>query len=95
MPSSNEWQNRYRENKAHWGRGEISPNLLYWLDSGLLKPCRILVPSCGNGYEVLSLAEKGFDVIAIDIAPTPIESLSKALQSQQLSAEFIQTDFFT
>lgn len=53
------------------------------------------MPGCGNGYEVLSLAEKGFDVVAIDIAPTPIKNLSKALQSQQLSAELIQTDFFS
>jgi SAM-dependent methyltransferase len=95
MPSSKEWENRYQENKAHWDRGEISPNLLYWLESGLLKPCRILIPGCGNGYEALALAERGFDVVAIDIAPTPIENLKKALQCQQLSAELIQTDFFT
>jgi SAM-dependent methyltransferase len=95
MPNSNAWEIRYQENKAHWDRGGISPNLLYWLESGLLKPCRILIPGCGNGYEVLALAERGFDVVAIDIAPTPIENIKKELQAQQLSAELIQTDFFT
>ena len=95
MQNSQEWENRYQDNKAHWDRGEISPNLLYWLDSGHLKPCRILIPGCGNGYEVLALAERGFDVVAIDIAPTPIENLRKELQAHQLNADLIQTDFLT
>ncbi|RKZ55630.1 MAG: thiopurine S-methyltransferase, partial [Gammaproteobacteria bacterium] len=95
MADKQEWENRYQQNKAHWDRGEISPNLLYWLKADLLQPCRLLIPGCGNGYEVLALAERGFDVVAIDIAPSPIENLRMALQRQQLSAELIQTDFFT
>ena len=95
MADKQEWENRYQQNKAHWDRGEISPNLLYWLKADLLKPCRLLIPGCGNGYEVLALAERGFDVVAIDIAPSPIENLRMALQRQQLNAELIQTDFFT
>ena len=95
MSEKKEWEDRYQKNKAHWDRGEISPNLLYWLETELLKPCRLLIPGCGNGYEVLALAERGFDVVAIDIAPSPIENLRKALQRQQLNAELIQTDFFT
>ena len=95
MSEEKEWEDRYQKNKAHWDRGEISPNLLYWLENRLLKPCRILIPGCGNGYEVLALAERGFDVVAIDIAPSPIENLRMALQRQQLNAELIQTDFFT
>ena len=95
MTDKQEWENRYQQNKAHWDRGEISPNLLYWLKADLLKPCRLLIPGCGNGYEVLVLAEREFDVVAIDIAPSPIENLRKVLQRQQLNAELVQTDFFT
>ena len=93
--SDNDWENRYQQGQTGWDRGEVSPNLLHWLESELLKPCRILVPGCGNGHEVLALAEKGFDVVAIDIAPTAIENLTKALKTRQLNAELIQTDFFT
>ena len=93
MQSSQAWDKRYQENTAHWDRGDISPNLLYWLDSERLKPCRILIPGCGNGYEVLALAERGFDVTAIDIAPTPIENIRKRLETKQLDAELIQMDF--
>ena len=90
-----EWENRYQQGKTGWDRGEASPNLLYWIEHNHLKPCRILVPGCGNGHEVLTLAEKDFDVVAIDIAATPIDSLGKALAAKDLHAELIQTDFFT
>jgi len=91
----NEWENRYQLNQTGWDRGEVSLNLLYWIEKGLLKPCRILVPGCGNGHEVLALAERGFDVVAIDIAPTPIQNMQTALHAKQLNAELIQADFLT
>ncbi len=94
MQNSNEWENRYQQGQTGWDRGDVSPNLLHWIEIGLLKPCRILIPGCGNGHEVVTLAEKGFDVVAIDIAPTPIENLRKVLKARQLNAELIQTDFF-
>jgi SAM-dependent methyltransferase len=93
MQSCSEWDGRYKQGQTGWDRGEASPSLNYWLEREFLKPCRILIPGCGNGYEVLELAEKGFDVVAIDIAPTPIENLGKTLQARQSSAELIQTDF--
>ena len=77
--TEDDWENRYQAGTTGWDRGASSNNLSYWLDNNLLKPCRILVPGCGNGYEVLMLAELGFDVVAIDIAPTAVENLKKAL----------------
>lgn len=47
MTDKQEWEDRYQNNKAHWDRCEISPNLLYWLETGLLKPRRILIPGFG------------------------------------------------
>ena len=88
------WEERYQANNTGWDRGEVSLNLIHWLESGALKPCRIMVPGCGNGYEVLTLAERGFDVVAIDIAPTPVNNLRKALADAGLTAEVIESDFF-
>jgi len=95
MSGTNEWESRYQQGKTGWDRGEVSPSLLYWTEHQHLKPCRILIPGCGNGHEVLILAENGFDVVAIDIATTPIESLKTALKRKQLNAEVVQTDFLT
>ena len=94
MSNKNEWESRYQAGTTGWDRGNTSDNLNYWLDSSLLKPCRILVPGCGNGYEVLTLAKLGFDVVAIDIAPTAIENLRVMLDKENLNSELILGDFF-
>lgn len=94
VSNNNDWENRYLQGQTGWDRGTSSANLLYWIEKGYLKPGRVLVPGCGNGYEVLTLAEKGFEVVAIDIAPTPIANLNAALERSKLQAELIQADFF-
>lgn len=91
----NQWEDFYQAGKIGWDRGRTSGNLNYWIKNGLLKPCRILVPGCGNGYEVITLAQKGFDVTAIDIAPSAINNLQEALDEASLSAELVLGDFFT
>ncbi len=88
------WEERYQAHNTGWDRGEVSLNLIQWLESGVLKPCRIMIPGCGNGYEVLTLAKQGFEVVAIDIAPTPVKNLRKALADAGLTAEVIESDFF-
>jgi SAM-dependent methyltransferase len=91
----NIWESRYQAGTTGWDRGSTSNNLSYWLDNNLLKPCRILIPGCGNGYEVLTLVKLGFDVVAIDIAPSAIENLQAMLDKESLEAELVLGDFFT
>lgn len=91
----NIWETRYQVGSTGWDRGSSSINLSYWLDNDLLKPCRILIPGCGNGYEVLTLAKRGFDVVAIDIAPSAINNLQTMLDEQNLTAKLVLGDFFT
>lgn len=91
---SNEWENRYQIGQTGWDRGSSSENLSFWLDNNLLDKGKILVPGCGNGYEVLRLAELGFDVTAIDIAATPIQHLQSALDEVGLSATLVKSNFF-
>lgn len=89
-----DWEQAYQNGKTGWDRGEVSLNLNHWLEDQQLQPCRILIPGCGNGYEVLHLAAKGFDVVAIDIAPTAVDNLKKALSDNKLNADVILADFF-
>jgi len=90
-----QWESLYQQGQTGWDRGKVSPNLNYWLAQGLLKPCRILIPGCGNGYEVLALAQYGFEVVAIDIAATPIENLRQKLKDKEHKVELVHADFFT
>ena len=68
-PTHEFWQQRFEANEMPWDCGAASPQLGEWLASGALARCRVLVPGCGGGYEVVALARAGFDVTALDSAP--------------------------
>lgn len=86
------WEERYRSATTPWDRRGPSPALLEWLDEEELRPCRILVPGCGRGYEALELARRGFDVVAVDFAPSAVRHLRDELGRADLRAEVIQAD---
>ena len=89
------WQQRYDSNSIGWDRGGPSPVLYAWLDAEQLVPCRILIPGCGHGYEVLELAKRGFSVTAIDFAEAPVERLNRRLQERELAARIVKQDALT
>ncbi len=86
------WQSRYEAEETGWDRGEPSPALMQWLENGQLKPCRILVPGCGRGHEVIELASRGFDVTALDFAKAPVDELTRQLSERSLTANVVQAD---
>ncbi len=90
MSDQQQWETRYHQKKTGWDRGDINPQLRVWLEKNVLQPCRILVPGCGNGHEVLTLAAAGFEVVAIDIATTPVKRLRDRLKQHNLKAEVVQ-----
>jgi SAM-dependent methyltransferase len=89
------WQARYDQGQTGWDRGGASPTLLRWLATGELRPCRILVPGCGRGHEVIALAQAGFDVTGVDFAPAAITAVQSRLGGKALTAEILQSDLFT
>ena len=91
-PTSAFWQERFEKQETRWDRGGASPQLLAWLDSGALQPCRIAVPGCGSGWEVAELARRGFDVIGIDYTEAAVERTRALLASQGLSAHVERAD---
>ena len=78
-PGVDFWQERFRAGQTPWDRGASSPQLAAWIESGLLAPCRILVPGCGSGHEVAELARLGFDVVGLDFAPAAVERTRERL----------------
>ncbi len=89
---SRAWDEKYHTGTPGWDRGSVSPALLHWLSAGMLTPCRILIPGCGHGHEVVELARRGFAVCAVDIAPTPLARLDRRLGEEGLEAQLIQAD---
>ena len=91
----NFWQDHFDKGHTPWDRRGTSPQLLQWLNSGELKPCRIAVPGCGKGWEVVELARLGFEVVGIDYTRGAIESASERLAQESLCAELIQADILS
>ncbi len=89
------WADRYATGKTGWDRGGPSRALLAWLDGGALSPCRILIPGCGRGHEVVELARRGFDVTAVDYAEAALSALAAQLALQRLAATTFNADLLT
>lgn len=94
-PRSEFWQERFDKNEISWDRGAPSPQLLAWLDSAQMQPCRIAVPGCGTGWEVAELAQRGFDVTGIDYTAAAVGKTRALLAAQSLKADVIQADVLT
>ncbi|MDP6546730.1 MAG: methyltransferase domain-containing protein [Phycisphaerae bacterium] len=74
----NGWDSRYRgKNRAPWDTGKVAIELKKVVEDGTIKPGRAIVLGCGTGTNSIYLASKGFDVTAVDIAPTAL-ALAKA-----------------
>lgn len=91
-PTTEFWQERFEKKETGWDRGGPSPQLLDWLDSGALQPCRIVVPGCGRGWEVVELARSGFDVVGLDYTPAAVEQVRARCEQEGVKAEIVQAD---
>jgi methyl halide transferase len=91
-PTKEFWEQRFAAGETPWDRGASSPQLAAWLGSGALRPCRILVPGCGSGYEVAELAMAGFEVTGLDYADEAIARAHRRLQDTGADATLVQAD---
>lgn len=91
-PTPEFWQTRFEAAHTPWDRGAANPQLARWLHSGALAPCRIVVPGCGSGHEVASLAAAGFDVTALDYTPAAVQRTRERLAQAGLAATVVEAD---
>jgi SAM-dependent methyltransferase len=85
------WDTRFRGGVTPWDAAGVPLFLGKWLDHK--KPCRVLIPGCGTGYEVRAFAGRGHDVLAIDFSDAAIEAAQRELG--KLSDRVRKADFFS
>ncbi|ULQ57979.1 TPMT family class I SAM-dependent methyltransferase [Flavihumibacter rivuli] len=90
------WNDRYLNHKTSWDIGYAAPALTHFVDQLPDKSISILVPGCGNGYEVEYLLQKGFtNVTVVDIAPSLTDALKRRLEPYSgKELTIITGDFF-
>ncbi len=81
-PSAAQWSARYDAGDTPWDLGRPHPELERRLaeDPGLGGPVgTAVVPGCGRGHDALALARAGWDVVAVDVAPSAVDLAREAL----------------
>lgn len=92
--SREDWQKHYDENDLAWDLGQVAPPFASLVETGTIAPGKTLIPGCGRGHEVIFLAEKGFEVTAIDYSNGAVELLNAAIEKRNLNSQVLHRDFF-
>jgi SAM-dependent methyltransferase len=88
-----QWDLPYQiEGQAIWDTGHASSELKRIIESGQIKPCRILELGCGTGSDAIYLASQGFDVTAIDISPTALDIAEKKAAKAGVKVQWLLAD---
>ena len=87
------WNESYKSGDLPWDTGEPELLLVEFVGSGRVVPCRTLEIGAGTGTSALWLAERGFDVVGIDIAPLAVEQATVKLAGRDLRCRFQTLDF--
>lgn len=84
------WDERFARQFTPWDRGAVPQALQELVASSA--PRVSLIPGCGAAYELVCLAEAGWDVTAIDFSPSAVTT-GKAVAGVH-AARVVQADFF-
>jgi SAM-dependent methyltransferase len=87
------WDSRYRgRDRAPWDTGHPNRWLVEMIEAGTIKPCRSVVLGCGSGTNSIYLATRGFDVTALDIAPTALAMAQEKADRAGVKVRWLLSD---
>lgn len=89
-----DWNKRYRERDTPWDFNRPSPVLRQFLETGRIPTGRVLEYGCGTGNNAILLAQRGFDVAAVDCSPLALEKAKAKAAAAKVSCRFLLGDLF-
>jgi len=92
MTEASDWNDRYRDGNLPWDTGRPSSELQSVLSRHAIPPCRALDIGCGTGTNSVWLAQQGFDVTGVDLAPLAIERAEQGAYAAGVKAQFVVAD---
>lgn len=87
------WNESYASGELPWDTGEPEPLLVEFVNAGRIQPTRTLEIGAGTGTNSIWLAERGFEVVGIDVAPRAVERATAKLNGRALPCRFAALDF--
>ncbi len=87
------WEANYRAGPRRWELGGATPVFRRLAESGEFAPGRMIVPGAGLGDDARLFARYGFQVTAVDFAPTAVRALH-ARQDPTAPIVILKADWF-
>lgn len=92
-PGRDFWQERFATGEIPWDRGGADAQIGCWIADGTLPAgSTVIVPGCGQGWEVEALAAAGMRVIGIDYASSALDRCRALLARRSFDAELVEAD---
>jgi SAM-dependent methyltransferase len=89
-----EWDLAYREGTPVWETGQPAEELVRLIEQKKVPRGTVLDIGCGTGANAVFLAERGFDVTAVDISPTAVERARTRASLAGVNIHFVVDDVF-
>lgn len=87
------WNESYASGQLPWDTGEPEPLLVEFVGSGIVTPGRTLEIGAGTGTNAIWMAERGFEVLGVDVSPLAVERAHAKLAGRALRCRFAAGDF--
>jgi SAM-dependent methyltransferase len=86
------WNESYAADQLPWDTGQPEPVLVEFVDSGAVTPGPALEVGAGTGTNAIWMAERGFDVLGVDVAPLAVERARAKMNQRTLRCRFAAWD---
>mgnify|MGYP001206898241 CR=1 FL=1 len=87
------WEDIYLDDDAGWDLNGITPVFQHL--STKLKTGSVCFVGCGRGYDAVHFAKLGFQVTAVDFAPTAINFVKTLAKDAKVKVDALRTDIFS
>jgi SAM-dependent methyltransferase len=87
-----DWNASYASGDLPWDVGVPDPHLVQAVKDGVVRPGKALEVGCGTGTNAIWMAQQGFDVLGVDVAPLAIEK-ARAKAKGLANVRFEVADF--
>ena len=87
------WNESYASGQLPWDTGQPEPLLVEFVTSGAVTPGPTLEIGAGTGTNAIWMAERGFDVLGVDVSPLAVERAHAKMEGHPLRCRFAAWDF--
>jgi SAM-dependent methyltransferase len=94
MSDPTRWDQHYKTGDTPWETGQPSSELQRVLAEAAILPCRALELGCGTGASAVWLAQRGFDVTALDLSTLAIDRARQKAHAAGERVNFLVADVF-